>query len=60
LWFQLYLGAELLDAHQLLKRAGAAGFEALIVTVDAVVSGNREYNKRNGYAVPLFLPDRCC
>ena len=55
LWFQLYLGADRSLSHQLAKRASAAGFEALILTVDGVVSGNREYNKRNGYAVPFVF-----
>ena len=40
-------------SHQLVKRASAAGFEALLVTVDGAVAGNREYNRRNGYSVPF-------
>jgi isopentenyl diphosphate isomerase/L-lactate dehydrogenase-like FMN-dependent dehydrogenase len=35
------------------RRAEAAGFEALLVTVDGAVAGNREYNRRNGYSVPF-------
>jgi isopentenyl diphosphate isomerase/L-lactate dehydrogenase-like FMN-dependent dehydrogenase len=38
---------------RLVKRAQVAGFEALIVTVDGVVSPNREYNHRNGYGTPF-------
>src|SRR5690606_14539362 len=40
-------------SHQLVRRASAAGFEALLVTVDGAVAGNREYNRRNGFSVPF-------
>ena len=35
------------------RRAANAGYEALLVTVDGAVAGNREYNRRNGYSVPF-------
>jgi isopentenyl diphosphate isomerase/L-lactate dehydrogenase-like FMN-dependent dehydrogenase len=53
LWMQLYMWADRRLSHQVVRRAAAAGFEALLVTVDGVVAGNREYNKRNGFAVPF-------
>jgi isopentenyl diphosphate isomerase/L-lactate dehydrogenase-like FMN-dependent dehydrogenase len=53
LWMQLYMWADRRLSHQLVKRAEAAGFEALLVTVDGAVAGNREYNKRNGFSVPF-------
>jgi (S)-mandelate dehydrogenase len=53
LWMQLYMWADRKLSHQLVRRASAAGFEALLVTVDGVVAGNREYNKRNGFSVPF-------
>jgi len=53
LWFQLYMWENRAMSHELVNRAKDAGFEALIVTVDGVVSPNREYNKRNGYGVPF-------
>lgn len=53
LWMQLYMWADRRLSHQLVKRAEAAGFEALLVTVDGAVAGNREYNRRNGYSVPF-------
>ena len=53
LWMQLYMWADRKLSHQVVKRAEAAGFEALLVTVDGVVAGNREYNKRNGFAIPF-------
>ena len=51
LWFQLYMWQDRKLTDQLVLRAKAAGFEGLIVTVDAAVGGNREYNHRNGFEV---------
>lgn len=53
LWMQLYMWADRKLSHQLVRRASNAGFEALLVTVDGAVAGNREYNKRNGFSVPF-------
>jgi (S)-mandelate dehydrogenase len=53
LWMQLYMWADRKLSHQVVRRAAAAGFEALLVTVDGVVAGNREYNKRNGFQIPF-------
>src|SRR5262245_34074209 len=53
LWMQLYMWADRRLSHQLVKRASAAGFEALLVTVDGAVAGNREYNRRNGFSIPF-------
>jgi len=53
LWFQLYLWPDRSLSHKLVDRARAAGYEALVVTVDGVVSGNREYNLRNGFTIPF-------
>jgi isopentenyl diphosphate isomerase/L-lactate dehydrogenase-like FMN-dependent dehydrogenase len=53
LWFQLYLWPDRALSYQLVERAKAAGFKALVVTVDAAVSGNREYNLRNGFTIPF-------
>ena len=58
LWMQLYMWADRRLSHQLVKRASAAGFEALLVTVDGVVAGNREYNRRNGFSVPFQYNSR--
>jgi (S)-mandelate dehydrogenase len=55
LWFQLYLWPDRRLSHQLVERAKAAGFKALVVTVDGASSGNREYNLRNGFTVPFTL-----
>ena len=53
LWMQLYMWSDRKLSHQVVRRAIAAGFEALLVTVDGTVAGNREYNRRNGFQVPF-------
>jgi isopentenyl diphosphate isomerase/L-lactate dehydrogenase-like FMN-dependent dehydrogenase len=53
LWFQLYVWNQRELSYQLIERAKAAKFEALIVTVDTIVSPNREYNARNGFLLPF-------
>ena len=53
LWFQLYMWPDKSMSHKLVERAKAAGYEALVVTVDGAVSGNREYNLRNGFTIPF-------
>ena len=58
LWFQLYMWPDRSLSHRLVERARAAGFEALMVTVDGAVPGNREYNQRNGFTVPFTFTRR--
>ncbi|WP_321871926.1 alpha-hydroxy acid oxidase [Paraburkholderia tropica] len=58
LWFQLYMWPDRAMSHALVERARLAGFEALVVTVDGVVPGNREYNLRNGFTVPFSYSRR--
>jgi (S)-mandelate dehydrogenase len=58
LWFQLYMWPDRSLSHKLVERARQAGFEALVVTVDGVVSGNREYNLRNGFTIPFTYSRR--
>ncbi|MDB5809061.1 MAG: mdlB [Betaproteobacteria bacterium] len=53
LWFQLYMWPDRSLSHELVNRAKAAGYKALVVTVDGVSSGNREYNIRNGFTIPF-------
>lgn len=53
LWFQLYLWADRTLSFQMVERAKTAGFEALLVTVDVPVDPNREFNRRNGFALPF-------
>jgi len=58
LWFQLYVWKQRELSYQLIERAHRAGFEALIVTTDTIVSPNREYNTRNGFATPFHVNPR--
>jgi isopentenyl diphosphate isomerase/L-lactate dehydrogenase-like FMN-dependent dehydrogenase len=58
LWFQLYLWPERRLSHELVERAKAAGYKALVVTVDGASAGNREYNLRNGFTVPFTYSRR--
>ena len=53
LWFQLYMWSDRTLSHQIVARAKAAGFEALMVTVDGAVRANREYGHRNGFEMPF-------
>lgn len=54
-WFQLYMSKKREGARRLIERARDAGFEALVVTTDVNVGGNREYNRRNGFGIPFRL-----
>jgi len=58
LWFQLYMWSDRHLSMELVDRAKAAGYEALIVTVDTPVSPNREYNKHNGFSLPMRISRR--
>lgn len=52
LWFQLYLQADRGFTLELVQRAEAAGYRALVVTVDAPVNGVRNREQRAGFALP--------
>jgi len=52
LWFQLYAVREHEFREKLIARASAAGYEAMLVTVDLPVSGKRERDPRNGFRTP--------
>jgi isopentenyl diphosphate isomerase/L-lactate dehydrogenase-like FMN-dependent dehydrogenase len=47
-WFQLYLMGGKAAAEGSIARARAAGFSALVVTIDTPVAGMRERDSRNG------------
>jgi L-lactate dehydrogenase (cytochrome) len=55
LWFQLYLTRDRVQSYDLVDRAAAAGYTALVVTVDTVVVGNRVRDLRNGLSIPPEL-----
>jgi L-lactate dehydrogenase (cytochrome) len=54
MWFQLY-ASDRPGAGQLVDRAAAAGYKALVVTVDTPVLGRRERDVRNGVQPPLRI-----
>jgi (S)-mandelate dehydrogenase len=47
LWMQLYVMRNRAIAEDIMQRAAAAGYEALVFTTDANVFGSREWDKRN-------------
>ena len=53
LWFQLYMWPDQRMSYELVERTEAAGFDALVLTVDTAVTSNREYNLRNGMQLPF-------
>lgn len=53
LWFQLYMWPDIDMRMKFIDRIKDVGFDTLVITVDGPVGSNREYNKRNGYGIPL-------
>jgi 4-hydroxymandelate oxidase len=51
-WFQLYIYKDRQITHDLVKRAEAAGAEAIVLTVDAPGLGTRERDTRNRFRLP--------
>ena len=52
LWFQVYIQPDRDFTLALVRRAEAAGCEALVLTVDAPVSGARDRERRTGFQLP--------
>ena len=57
-WFQLYVWHDRGLAAELLDRAIAAGYDALLLTVDTPVAGARLRDVRNGLTIPPQLTAR--
>jgi L-lactate dehydrogenase (cytochrome) len=57
-WFQLYLWNDRDAGVELVRRAGAAGFTALVLTVDTPVAGARLRDVHNGFTIPPTLSVR--
>ena len=55
LWFQLYWQADRGQTLELVQRAERAGFEALVLTVDAPVNGVRDRERRSGFRLPAGI-----
>jgi len=51
-WFQLYMYKDHGITNELVRRAEAAGAEAIVVTVDAPGLGTRERDVRNSFRLP--------
>jgi 4-hydroxymandelate oxidase len=51
-WFQLYVIRDLAYSRTLVERAAAAGYRAIVLTVDLPVLGFRERDRRSGFALP--------
>jgi len=54
-WFQLYVWKDRVAGEELMSRAKAAGYEALMLTVDVPVAGMRLRDVRNGFSIPPTL-----
>jgi L-lactate oxidase len=52
-WFQIYLPADRGVAAAVLGRAKAAGYTAIVLTIDTVVPSNRETDRRNHFRSPF-------
>lgn len=51
-WMQIYLQRDKARNEELVGRAVAAGYQALVLTVDLPVVGHRRRDERNGFTLP--------
>jgi L-lactate dehydrogenase (cytochrome) len=51
-WFQVYVWRDRGLVKEMIGRAAAAGYEALVLTVDTAVLGRRERDVRRGFSLP--------
>ena len=51
-WFQVYVWRDRGLVKEMLERASAAGYEAIVITVDTPVLGRRERDVRSGFTLP--------
>ena len=52
LWFQVYAWRDRGLVEEMIQRATAASYEALVLTVDTAVLGRRERDVRRGFSLP--------
>lgn len=57
-WYHLYVWRDMEASLVAVERAHKAGFEALVLTVDATVPYNREFDVRNGVTFPIRITPR--
>lgn len=55
MWLQLYVQHDRGFTRELVQRAEQAGYEALVVTVDAPTSGARDRERRAGFKLPAGI-----
>jgi L-lactate dehydrogenase (cytochrome) len=55
LWFQVYAWRDRGLVKEMIERAAAARYEALVLTVDTAVLGRRERDVRHGFSLPPAL-----
>ena len=58
IWYQLYVWRDREIVRMLIQRAKAAGYRALVVTVDTPVLGQRERDVRSGLVLPPRITAR--
>jgi isopentenyl diphosphate isomerase/L-lactate dehydrogenase-like FMN-dependent dehydrogenase len=51
-WMQVFIFRDRGFTRELTERAAAAGYDALVLTVDNQMLGNRERDIRNGFSIP--------
>ena len=51
-WFQVYTWKDRGLVREMVERAAACGYEAIILTVDTAVLGKRERDARRGFSIP--------
>lgn len=55
LWFQLYVQPDRGFTAELVRRAEAAGYRALVLTADAPINGLRNQEQRAGFVLPADI-----
>jgi L-lactate dehydrogenase (cytochrome)/(S)-mandelate dehydrogenase len=51
-WMQVFIYKDRGFTRELAQRAASAGYDALVLTIDNQLTGNRERDIRNGFAIP--------
>lgn len=51
-WMQVFIYRDRAFTRELVERAAAANYDALVLTIDNQVLGSRERNIRNGFTIP--------
>lgn len=54
-WMQVFIYRDKGFTRELVERAQAAQYDALVLTIDNQLLGNRERDKRNGFSIPPRL-----